>query len=267
MDPHTAMHWSELFSSSENFRYPLNLRPGTAAAFYGPTAAVDAILAERRHWIAAAPSGHLGFLAEAEAALSEATAFLMNAGPMEMTGIDLVAHLGRHLEPDFLLLQGPRLHVVAGCVCFPSMWPPEEKFGHPLADVHAPVPGLNDQLGSHLERFFSQLKPGASWERSNWGLSRSAELNQHPSRSLPRLTADVSVEHVWLRVEHQSLLRLPYTGAVLFGIRIENVSLPEILAHAEARRGLAHQLSTMPDPTAAYKGLTASRPALLRLLR
>ena len=77
----------------------------------------------------------------------------------------------------------------------------------------------------------------------------------------------MSAEHVWLRVEHQSLLRLPDTGAVLFGIRIENVSLPEVLAHAETRRGLAHQLSTMPDPTAAYKGLTAARPRLVEILR
>ena len=147
------------------------------------------------------------------------------------------------------------------------MWAPEEKFGLPLDLVHAPVPGLNQQLGAQLERFFTRLKPGVSWNRINWGLSVSAELNQHPVRNLPRLTEDVSPESVWLRVEHQSLSRLPRTNAVLFGIRIENVPLAEVLGHSEARPGLAHQLATLPTATVAYKGLTAARPRLLEILR
>lgn len=146
------------------------------------------------------------------------------------------------------------------------MWAPEEKFGRPLSEVHGPVPGLNDQLGSQLERFFTRLKPGVAWERSNWGLSRSAELNQHPSRALPRLANHDSPDEIWLRIEHQSLVRLPRTDAVLFGIRIENVPLPEVFAHSPARAGLRHQLSTMPEATLTYKGLFAARDNLLELL-
>lgn len=260
------MHWSDLFSASEDFRYPLNLRPGDAAAFFGPTSDGDAILSERRQLIESAAPQHLGFLPEAKDALAEAAEFLGLRPANGTIGINLIADLGRKREPDFLLLIGPKLHVVAGCVCFPSMWAPEEKFGQPLALVHAPVPGLNDQLGKQLERFFAQLKPGASWSRSNWGLSRSGELNQHPLRNLPHLTDDVSPENVWLRVEHQSLLRLPGTGAVLFGIRIENVPLTRVLDHPEARPGLAHQLATMPAATVAYKGLTTARPRLVEIL-
>ena len=37
----------------------------------------------------------------------------------------------------------------------------------------------------------ARMKPGISWERINWGLSRSPELNQHPSRKLPRLIETV----------------------------------------------------------------------------
>lgn len=260
------MHWSDLFSVSDDFRYPLNLRPGDASAFFSATSDGDAILAERRHWIASAPSQHLGFLPEAEDALAEAVTFAGLTRTDGTGGLGLVADLGRTLEPDFLLLIGPMLHVVAGCVCFPSMWAPEEKFGLPLASVHAPVPGLNEQLGKHLERFFAQLKPGASWARTNWGLSRSAELNQHPGRNLPRLTAEVSPQDVWLRVEHQSLFRLPGTGAVLFGIRIENVSLAHVRAHPQAGPGLAHQLATMPAATVAYKGLASAKERILELL-
>lgn len=260
------MHWSELFSVSEDFRYPLNLRTGDAAAFFSATSDGAAILSERSHWIETAPSHHLGFVPGATDCLVEVAGVLGLPPRDGIGGVDLAAALGRTIEPDFLILVGPRLHVVAGCVCFPSMWAPEEKFGQPLEFVHAPVPGLNEQLGAQLERFFSRLRPGASWNRTNWGLSRSAELNQHPVRGLPRLTEDVSPDNVWLRVEHQSLYRLPLSGAVLFGIRIENVPLTTVLAHREARPGLAHQLATMPAATVAYKGLTAALPRLVEIL-
>ena len=76
----------------------------------------------------------------------------------------------------------------ARAVCFPSSWRPEEKNGLPVHAIHSPVPTLNKNLGARIDKFLANLEPGKAWERSNWGLSRSAELNQHPTRDIPRLT-------------------------------------------------------------------------------
>ncbi len=113
-------------------------------------------------------------------------------------------------------------------MCFPSSWRPEEKIGLPVHAIHTPVPTLNENLGSCIDKFLSNLEPGKAWERSNWGLSCSAELNQHPVRDVPRLIPPISDSEAWIHIEDQVLYRLPQSGALLFGIRLVNVSLAEL---------------------------------------
>ena len=64
-----------------------------------------------------------------------------------------------------------------------------------------------------------RLPPGRVLERANWGLSATA------NSSAPLHTKDrrpdwegVGAER-WLRIERQTLRRLPQTGAVVFTIR------------------------------------------------
>ena len=111
-----------------------------------------------------------------------------------------------------------------------------------------------------------RIRPGISWERFNWGLSRSPELNLHPSRNLPRLDAEVMLDEVWWRLEEQSLVALPRTGGVLFGIRLVIRPLREIKADPAARRGMIRALRTMPEPMARYKGIAPARTRLLELM-
>ena len=59
----------------------------------------------------------------------------------------------------------------------------------------------------------------------------------------------------------------PDSRAILFGIRVTNHRLDALLAAHPALAGrMARALETMPAPLAAYKGLTAARPALGRQL-
>ena len=105
-----------------------------------------------------------------------------------------------------------------------------------------------------------------AWLRHNWGLSRSPELNQHPSRPLPRLDKSVTLADVWLRVEQQALVSLPASGGVLFGIRISMHLLAEVKQDATTAGRLARALRTMPAAVAAYKGLATARECVADLL-
>jgi hypothetical protein len=102
--------------------------------------------------------------------------------------------------------------------------------------------------------------------RANWGLSRSPELNQHPARKLPRLDATVRPDEVWLRVEWQSLVALPANQGVLFGMRIEVLSLARVKEDSEVAEGLLRALRTMPGEMGAYKGIAAARERIVELL-
>ena len=138
--------------------------------------------------------------------------------------------------------------------------------GRPLEEIHGVVPGLNTQLARPISGFLAKMAPGVSWLRANWGLSRSAELNQHPARKLPRLDASVRADEVWLRVERQALVALPANQGVLFGIRVEVFPLAQVQHDRAAAEGLRRALRTMPGEMAAYKGIAAARERIAALL-
>ena len=127
--------------------------------------------------------------------------------------------------------------------------------------------GENSNIGAAIHKFLAALKPGVASLRHNWGLARSAELNQHPDRALPHLDATVSADEVWLRVEQQALVALPKSGGILFGIRVVNHSLGEVRADPVATARLSRALETMPEAMARYKNLTTARGRILHLLR
>ncbi len=174
------------------------------------------------------------------------------------------AELASKYSPTHAASNTSRL--VAGAVAFPSSWAPETKLGLSLRDIHGVVPELNKDLADPIDGFLSRLRPGVTWLRANWGLSASSERNQHPERGLPRLQAPLRAENTWVRIEHQALTVLPASGAILFGIRIENISVAALAQDASSRDGLARALRTMPEPMARYKGLAAVREELLALL-
>ena len=138
--------------------------------------------------------------------------------------------------------------------------------GRSLDYIHEVVPGLNVQLGAAIHSFLRKLAPGVAWLRSNWSLSRSPELNQHPERNLPRLDSTVAHRQVWLRIEHQALVRLPGSDGVLFGIRIAVHPLADVMRDAEVCHRLYRALETMPEPMARYKNHAEARPQLLAIL-
>jgi len=260
-----------------DYRHRMRFEQGTIHGFFGRTPDAGHLLDERGRWLDAEHEKYSALMPAGRDLVEEAASLLATAGVFDhparqaATGSppEILAQLGRALEPDFLLLKpddAGTIHLLAGCVCFPSSWSLAEKMGRPLEFIHEVVPGLNDQLGTAIGSFLAKLTPGVAWLRSNWGLSRSPELNQHPDRNLPRLDANVGADEVWLRIENQALVRLPASNAVLFGIRIAVHPLPEVTKDPEVRRRLYRALETMPEPMARYKNLAAARPRLLELL-
>lgn len=266
-------NWSELLPD-EDFAFRFGFRRGSPDRFFGPTDEEGSILAERRRWLDEAPERYSAHREEGDEALVEC---LELAGdwatiPREPPGLDAIARcrwLGRNWEPDFLLLRpvDGRMRLVGGCVCFPSSWRLADKLGCSVAEIHTPVPGLNAELETAIDRFLAKLKPGAAATRSNWGLSRSPERNHDPDRGLPQLERVVEVGEVFLRIEHQALVALPRSGGVLFGIRLEIVPLDVLLGSRAAARGLERALRTMPEAVARYKGLSESRGRLAAICR
>ena len=257
---------AELFPDGD-YRFHLTLRRSEPGEFFGARDPFGRLLAERAKWLAENPVRHAALLPEGEALLAELTELAGREWGIPRT--TTVHGLGAVLEPDFLLLSpdaAGAFRLRGGALCFPTGWALGEKLGHTLDFIHGVVPGLNTALASPIQQFLARLKPGVAFQRDNWGLVATDELNLHPARKVPAPALPVALDRLWLRVEHQALVALPRTGGVLFGIRIALHRLDQVALDAAASAGLRRALASMPADVAAYKRIDAVRGAIVALL-
>ncbi len=174
---------------------------------------------------------------------------------------------GRMVQEDLCLIQnrpeGPVF--TAALLCFPSRWRLKDKIGRPLADVHAPVPLYADRLATPVDRFMRHLRPGRIAGRLNWSVVADPALFQPTGKFVAdrnaSITADNAADRLFLRVERQTLRRLPVSDAILFGIRVHVYPLRRV-----ASPRLADAVRALPADIARYKSLPAFREALLAWL-
>lgn len=176
---------------------------------------------------------------------------------------------GRLVQEDLCIIQpeesGPLL--TAAVLCFPSRWLLAEKLGRPLAAVHDRVPFYGDRLARPVDRFMRNVKPGHIASRLNWSVLDDGTLFQPTGkwRRAPNalVTTGNAGETLFLRVERQTLRRLPRSGAVLFGIRVHSYRLARAIATPALAAQLADAVRALPDAMAHYKSIPSIRDALL----
>lgn len=187
----------------------------------------------------------------------------------------------RLVQEDLVLMRhgegGWRL--AAASLCFPSSWSLAEKFGRPLVDIHEPVPqfGRGTRSAELIERMFDRLQ-GQMVERSNWSLQANPNL-YHPLSNVQRdgrstartsqFAGDDPAAAAFIRVERQTLGKLPSSGDILFTIRIHLDPMHRLREHPDRARlatSFAAQLTALDASQLDYKGLTADRDRLVATL-
>jgi hypothetical protein len=125
----------------------------------------------------------------------------------------------RSLVQQDLCLMMPKENehvLVGGAMCFPASWTLSEKFMRPMTGIHEPVQEYGDGLAQRVERMFNMMRPDQDLWRANWLIYNDPHLHQ-PRRGGEGRTRDTQKDH-WVRVERQSLCKLPETQAIVFGI-------------------------------------------------
>lgn len=190
-------------------------------------------------------------------------------GPGERHPIDAA---GRLVAEDLCLLvpgQAGGWVLGAASLCFPSHWRLRDKLGRSVAGIHGPVPGYADELEVRVDRFLDRLRAGAPVWRRNWTVHASATLfaPEVPPPPDPPITVDDAAERLWVRSEYQTLQRLPETGAILFGIRTQQVPLGELAGRRDLCARLADAASAWDGPFLDYRGGDPIRSPLVAWLR
>jgi hypothetical protein len=198
--------------------------------------------------------------------LNTATGEAWNTAAPTLHPLDVA---GRLVTEDLCLMQlAGDCHILVGAsLCSPARWQLAEKLGKPLAAIHGPVPGYDDELARPVEQFFAALKPDRLVCRFNWGIADDPAPFQPVAPPVSAgVTAENAGERLWLRVERQTLRRLPLTGAVVFAIRTIITRLDQAIAPGQPARDLAAAIEDMPASTQHYKHITSFAPALLAWL-
>lgn len=156
------------------------------------------------------------------------------------------------IQEDICILElaDDRYHLTAASVCSPSNWNLDEKIGRSINVIHDPVPGYREQLSQRVNRLLEGIKPGKPVHRFNWSIQHGNELFWREDLNKKSELA----EKYW-RVERQTLLRLPETRAIVFGIRIFLHSFRQMRQYSEFNHTIDTVVDTLPAEQKHYKGL------------
>jgi hypothetical protein len=161
--------------------------------------------------------------------------------------------LSQVIEEDFMLLEA-----VDGAMCITAASNAYSSSGRLVASVgggmesaHATVPALTSTLGRRIDRILASVHPELPAERFNWQLTPLRSIffphdNPHAANAAAtheilatlRSNPERAGELLWIRVERQTLSRLPGSGAVAFSLKTYSDPLASIESDGESVRAL-----------------------------
>jgi len=213
---------------------------------------------------------------------------LVVAGHPELDGLEARDLAALHkasllVQEDLILMRRGEdsWRLAAGALCFPSSWRLTEKFGKAMSEIHVPVPGFGPgtRNAGLIDRMFDKLQIAQPVERFNWSIQAGDAL-YHPlsnDERIDRATGrpirfpDVeAAARAFIRVERQTLRKLPVTGDILFTIRIHLDPMGLLKSRPDRSTlaaSFAEQLLALDGEQLDYKGLTADRDRLVEALQ
>ncbi len=184
--------------------------------------------------------------------------------------------VGRQVQEDLILLAGPEARLVVGQLCFANDWCLDEKIGLPFWQIHALITPIVEPMMKAALKLMERLPIGRPVWRANWSVRVSDQLDM-TSRHAPvlkqlltervaELTPETIGQQLYVRVERQTLTRLPQSGAILFGIHTYQNRLAHEAADPDRARRMTQVFRTTPSAMLDYKSMTGFLPILMEYL-
>ncbi|MBJ2153617.1 DUF3445 domain-containing protein [Paracoccus sp. IB05] len=184
-------------------------------------------------------------------------------------------YITRQAQGDFTLQdqRDDNLWIEAGMVTSQADWSLDFDIGMNFHEWHAPVP-LAHEMGifDRALKFLLALQHGAPVRRFNWTMTVDPLLDTSPENyhkwgpSKTTMTPETIGKRQHLRVELQTLIRLPRSNAIVFPIRCYLISLDDLVTKPKWARRFHRVIKTVPDELATYKGFIRNKPMILDYL-
>jgi dimethylamine monooxygenase subunit A len=183
--------------------------------------------------------------------------------------------IGRQVQEDLILMseRDGNLYLDAGQLCFPANWSLAFDLGMSFKEIHHPIPGFKEEnLDERILNFLLRLEAGNPWGRKNWSLmagdrlDTSLETFDQWGKGRKQVTPDNAGDIVHLRVEVQTLFRLPRSNGILFTIHTHLLPLGKLAKKQEWLEQFYHILQELPPHIIDYKGLSLFKDAVMDYL-
>ena len=243
----------------EAARFTIGLKPIPVAAWLeggeaDPAARKDPLFAERRGLVWAEAEGSRPGQAEALSLVEDAVG--PAPAPLDLPPSFAAA---RRVPDDLCLMErrDGQWRLTALSLSAGSFFTAEEAIGRSLAELHVPVTGFAERMLTRVHRVFEGLRPELVLERRNWTVLNSAELHTPSSAPIRARIGEIDPDRAGralnLRVERQTLRRLPRTGGALFTIRVWLAALESLKADPARLAAFARAWRSAPPDLRAYK--------------
>lgn len=144
---------------------------------------------------------------------------LAEADPLQVLLDNVPEDFGIMLRDD----KTGRYFFRAGVICSAVGWSLGQKIGLGLSGIHGPVPDYKEKMEFSMDRFFTKMPASSPIQRGSWGLEIGEPLYlpaDHPDLAhRESQNGDLTVDDLHLRVDWQTLRRLPLSGAVIFNFK------------------------------------------------
>jgi len=174
------------------------------------------------------------------------------------------------LVQEDLILMRPKegkFYLEAASLSAPSHWSLAEKFSKSLMDLHDGVPGYKEDIGKRVDEIFKKLPTERIFERYNWSIYDDPKLFQ-PVHSKPFVEfKETKPSKLFLRVERQTIRKLPIHGTVLFTIRVHVDPIESILKDKHALKSLKMAVENLSGPMKKYKSIDQFEKSLVVWLK
>ncbi len=191
--------------------------------------------------------------------------------PINKSYSNPIEKLSLLVQEDLILMMPKKnnFYLEAASLCSPSHWSLIDKFSHSLKDLHSDVPGYEAEIGKSVDNFFLKIPEQKIFERKNWSIYDSPELFQPQIKEKVRFKA-IDIENLgnklFLRVERQTLRKLPYTGAILFTIRVHVDPLSALEERNNLKKDLYLAIQNLTPEMKKYKSLNQFENIILKWL-
>ena len=184
-------------------------------------------------------------------------------------------YIARQAQGDFVVMdqRAGDLWIEAGMVTAQADWSLDFDMGMTFKEWHGPVPLAHEMnVFDRALKYLLNLRLGQPVRRPNWTMTIHPRLDTSPENyphwgpDRGTVTAQNAGDLVNLRVELQSLWRLPRSNAVLFGIRCYLISVRELATIPKWACRMHRVLKNLHPALVEYKGLSRYRDAVVEWL-